>query len=107
MMLALVEEGVLDLPTLVRLACTQPAELFAVERRGAIREGWHADLVLLDETAHSPVTAREVLSRCAWTPLEGRTLPGRIDAVWVNGHLSWQNGQAGAPMGQALRFRGR
>jgi dihydroorotase len=87
-----VREGRIDLPRLVQKACHAPASLFAVEERGHLREGWFADLVLVEE-AEYVVDDEPVLSKCGWTPFAGRRFSHRIRATVVNGEIVWQDGR--------------
>jgi dihydroorotase len=102
---ALVADGVMDLPTLVRKACHNPAEAFGITDRGFLREGCWADLVLLDPDR--PVTAADdqVLSRCGWTPFAGVTFPGSVDTTIVSGRVAWSDGRVDeACRGRRLDF---
>jgi dihydroorotase len=102
---SLCEDGVLDLPLLVEKACHNPAVAFGLVERGFIREGWWADLVLLDP--QRPVTASDdgVLSKCGWTPLAGVTFPGSVDTTIVSGRIAWRNGRIeDGCRGQRLEF---
>lgn len=91
-MLNLVEEGVLGLTRLVELMCHAPARIFNVERRGYLREGYKADLVLV--RPHSPwtLTPNRIESKCNWSPLEGKTFKWRIEKTYCNGFLLYNNG---------------
>jgi dihydroorotase len=101
----LVRRKELDLHTLVRKVCHAPAELFGVRERGYIREGYWADLVLVDDEATTLVRNEDVLYKVGWTPLDGVTLPGRIAATWVNGELAWDGATVQPkPLGQRMRF---
>ena len=91
--LELVHEGKLDLPAVVRSISHNPARRFSVVERGFIREGYHADLVLVDLHGTTQVTRERVLSRCGWSPFEGRRFHSSIDAVWVNGALAFDGRQ--------------
>jgi len=84
-----VHDGKLDLHTVVRGVTHNPAKRFGVVERGFIREGYHADLVLVDMHGTTDVTRERVLSRCGWSPFEGRRFRSSIDAVWVNGALAY------------------
>jgi dihydroorotase len=84
-----VHDGKLDLHTVVRGVTHNPATRFGVLERGFLREGYHADLVLVDMHGTTEVTREKVLSRCGWSPFEGRRFRSRIDAVWVNGALAF------------------
>lgn len=91
--LELVHDGKLDLHTVVRGITHNPAKRFSVVERGYIREGYHADLVLVDMNGSTDVSRDKVLSRCGWSPFEGRRFHSRIDAVWVNGALAFDGRQ--------------
>jgi dihydroorotase len=91
--LELVHEGKLDLHTVVRGITHNPAKRFNVVERGYIREGYHADLVMVDMSGTTEVTRERVLSRCGWSPFEGRRFRSSIDAVWVNGALAFDGKQ--------------
>jgi len=99
-----VHEGDFSRAQLVQKFAHAPAQLFDVQGRGFLREGYWADLVLVED---APFTVRRenVLSRCNWSPFEGVRFRSRIAATWVNGVLAW-DGQAlvGAPQGQRLEF---
>jgi dihydroorotase len=80
------------------------AQLFDVRERGFLREGYAADLVLVDD---APLTVRreDVLSKCGWSPFEGMTFHSRIASTWVNGVQVWDGSKLiGAPQGQRLSF---
>jgi dihydroorotase len=89
----LVHDEQIDLPTLVRLMAHNPAIRFSVKNRGFLREGYAADLVLVDNNSITPVTAQGVLSRCGWSPFEGRTFNSRIASTWVNGRMAYDGTQ--------------
>ncbi|MEO6170620.1 MAG: dihydroorotase [Lysobacter sp.] len=102
--LELVHEGHLTTAQVVQKFAHAPAQLFDVVQRGFLREGYAADLVLIDDV---PLTVRrqDVLSKCGWSPFEGRTFHSRIGATWVNGVLGWDGERlVGAPNGQRLAF---
>lgn len=89
MMLTLSRQGLWPVETVVEKMCHAPAEIFGVGRRGYIRPGYFADMVLVDMSTDYVVDASMILSRCGWSPLEGETLSARVDATWVNGHKVW------------------
>ena len=105
-MLQMVEEGVLPLTRLVELMCHNPARLFGIEERGFIREGMKADLVLVHRQPWK-LTAERIVSRCGWSPLEGRTFPWHIAQTFCNGRLIYNKGvfTEGNAHAQALRFK--
>ena len=86
-------DGELALERLVEAVTHAPATLFNVRERGYLREGYFADLVIIDPDKPHTVVASEVLSRCAWTPFEGETFRSSIAATFVNGLLGWDDGQ--------------
>lgn len=69
-----------------------PARRFGIAERGFVREGYWADLVLLDSRRRCEVDRQTLLSHCAWTPFAGRKLPATVAATWVNGRLVWREG---------------
>ncbi|MGS1079597.1 dihydroorotase [Pseudoxanthomonas beigongshangi] len=102
--LELVHEGRASMTEIVQKVSHAPAQLFDVRERGFLREGYWADLVLVDD-AEFTVRREDVLSKCGWSPFEGTTFHSRIGATWVNGRLVW-NGEhlVGTPNGQRLEF---
>lgn len=92
-MLEMSTQGRITLEKLVEKMCHAPARLFRIDRRGFIREGYYADLVLVDPMAPWTVNRENVLYKCGWSPLEGTTFSHRVTHTWVNGHLVWDNGR--------------
>ena len=104
-MLSLVDEGVLTIQRMVELMSHNPARLFGIEKRGFIREGYHADLVLLRPDTPWQVTKEIILSRCGWSPLEGRTFRWHVESTYVNGQQVWNGKQINpSVLGQVARF---
>jgi len=101
----LVQRGELTLEQLVQKVCHAPALRFGVVERGYLREGYHADLTLVDLDATTTARDADVLSLCGWTPFDGMRFPARIAATWVNGELAW-DGERVIPTrhGQRLQF---
>lgn len=105
MLLELVRRGELDLHTVVRKTSHAVADLYKVVDRGYIREGYYADLVLIDPDRPTTVRKADVLYKCGWSPLEGFTLPATIDTTWINGDVAYTGGQVQAkPLGRRLDF---
>ena len=104
-MLQLMEEDVLSLETIVEKMCHNPARLFRIEDRGFIREGYCADLVLV-RPERWQLTRESILSKCGWSPLEGRTFDWRVMKTFINGQQVYDhtNGVDDAYRGEALRF---
>ncbi|MBO9662467.1 dihydroorotase [Dokdonella sp.] len=98
-------DGALTLERAVEAVTHAPATLFDVRERGYLREGYHADLVLVDPRKPHTVTADEVLSKCGWSPFEGTTFRSSIAATFVNGQLVWNGSQVSDSVrGQRLEF---
>ena len=86
-------EGKISLERIVEKACHAVATCFEVEKRGYIREGYYADLVLVDLNKPWTVTRGNVLSKCGWSPFEGHEFKSSVEKVWVSGHLAYNEGQ--------------
>jgi dihydroorotase len=100
-----VHEGHFGITKLVEKFAHAPAQLFDVAERGYLREGWFADLVLVDPDASYVVERDRVLSKCGWSPFEGVRFRSRVAATFVNGELAWDGQRLiGDPRGQRLRF---
>ena len=82
----------LDLPLLVQLMCHNPAILYQIDRRGFIREGYHADLALVDMSHQAVISNATELSKCGWTPYDGMTVHSQVTHTFVNGNLVYENG---------------
>ena len=91
-MLENVKHGKISIEKVVEKMCHNPAILFRVEKRGYIREGYKADLVMVDFDQSWTVEKDTILSQCGWSPLEGTTFNSKITHTFVNGHLAYQNG---------------
>lgn len=92
-MLKLATEGVLTIPQVAALMSHNPAIRYKIDRRGFIRPGYYADLVLVDPHGGGTVTAGEIQSRCGWSPVEGMSLPHKVTFTMVNGSPVWADGQ--------------
>ena len=100
-----VHEGTLTLEQVVEKTAHNPARLFDVRERGYLREGYWADLVLVDLDRPTVVDDQPVHYRCGWTPFAGRTFRSSIAATFVSGHLAFVDGKINAePAGQRLAF---
>jgi dihydroorotase len=81
-----------DLPLLVQLMCHNPAILYQIDRRGFIREGYYADLVLVDMHTSHLISDKDEYSKCGWTPYDGVEVHSRVTHTFVNGNLVFENG---------------
>jgi dihydroorotase len=106
MMLHYVQEGRISIEKVVEKMCHAPAVCFGIEERGYIREGYWADIVLVDPNEPYLVHKNNILYMCGWSPLEGKTLPATITHTFVNGALVFENGVVNdAVRGQRLQFK--
>lgn len=92
-MLEFYQRGLITLEKIIQKMSHNPALLYGIQNRGFIREGYYADLVIVDLNAAWTVTNECVLSKCAWTPLLGTTFHAKVTHTFVNGHLVYNNGQ--------------
>ncbi|TXE09633.1 dihydroorotase [Seonamhaeicola algicola] len=90
-MLEMHHRGKISIEKIVEKMCHNPAILFDVERRGYIKEGYFADLVLVDLNNPWTVTKENTLYKCGWSPFEGTTFKSRITHTFVNGNVAYQN----------------
>ncbi len=106
-MLTLAAEGAFTTEKVIEVMCHNPAKLYGIDRRGFLRPGYYADVVLVDDQCEPyTVTSDMVLSKCGWTPLEGAPLGAKVDMTWVNGEVVWRYGVLfSGKRGKALRFK--
>lgn len=105
LMLHYVKEGRISLEKVVEKMSHAVATCFRIAERGYIREGYFADLVIVDLNQPSRVTKENILYKCGWSPLEGFEFPATITHTFVNGHLVYGNGVFDeSQWGQRLRF---
>jgi len=91
LMLKYVHEGKLSMEKMVEKMSHAVATCFQIKDRGFIREGYHADLVLINESPYT-VSKQNILFKCGWSPLEGTVFPYQINSTFVNGHLAYHLG---------------
>ena len=87
-----VKEGVISIEKLVEKMSHNPAKLFQIEKRGFIKEGYFADLVLIDTKKPQTVSKDNILYKCGWSPFEGTTFSSTITHTFINGNLIYNNG---------------
>ncbi len=90
-MLEFYHRGQISLETIVEKMCHAPATIYHVEKRGFIREGYKADLCLVDLHAPWTVQTDNIFYKCGWSPFEGTTFKSRISHTFVNGQLVYEN----------------
>lgn len=104
-MMEFVRDDKISIERLVEKMCHNPAILFDIKERGYIREGYYADLVLVDAAQPWKVNRENILSKCGWSPFEGTTFRARISHTFVNGQLAYENGKVNdAIRGKRLEF---
>jgi len=91
-MLEFYKQGLISLEKIIEKMCHNPATLYRMEKRGFIREGYYADLTLVDLNSIWTVTKDNILYKCAWSPLEGTTFQTKVIQTFVNGNLVYDNG---------------
>ncbi|MDR0994938.1 MAG: dihydroorotase [Tannerella sp.] len=91
-MLELAAQGVFTCEDVVNWMAHRPAQLFHIDRRGYIRPGYYADLVLVEPDAPWTVSKENIFSRCGWSPFEGHTFRHKIWKTFVNGQLVYDRG---------------
>lgn len=92
-MLEKVKEGRISIERVVEKMAHAPAQLFRVQERGFLREGYHADIVIVDPNRKTTVSKENCLSKCAWSPFEGQTFSHTIDRTFINGRLAFNQGK--------------
>ena len=105
-MLGLVDEGILTIERLVQLMCHNPARLFGIDRRGFIRKGYWADIVIVRRNAPWTLAADMIQSKCKWSPLTGTAFNWRVEHTFCNGvHIYDRGTFRPDSRGMELRFR--
>ncbi len=93
MMLEMWKNRVFGIEKVVEKMCHAPAELYRIEKRGYLRPGYFADMVIIDSNAQYKVERRDILSKCGWSPMEGETLSCKVIKTFVNGEVVYDNGK--------------
>ena len=105
LMLQYVKDGRISIEKVVEKMCHAPAQCFQIEKRGYIREGYHADLVLVDMNNTTKVSKENTLYKCGWSPFEGHTFPAAVRYTFINGQIAYNDGKVNdAVRGQRLMF---
>jgi dihydroorotase len=98
-------QGKISIEKIVEKMCHNPAKIFKIEKRGFIREGYYADLVLVNSGLPWNVKKENILAKCGWSPFEGYNFKSRITHTFVNGNLVYQNFKVNdKPVGKRLLF---
>lgn len=106
LMLQMAEEGLFDVPAIVEKMSHNPAKIYHIAKRGFVREGYYADLTLVDNDCEPyTITDQWTLSRCGWTPLSGLTVNNKVELTMVNGEIAYRYGVVFSSVrGKALEF---
>lgn len=106
LMLDYVKQGKISIEKLVEKMSHSVAECFKIKERGYIREGYFADLVLVNPNDTFTITKQNILYKCGWSPLEGVTFPASVATTFVNGTIVYNNGAViDTIRGERLQFR--
>lgn len=98
-------QGKITIEKIVQKMCHNPAKLFNIEKRGFVKEGYYADLVVVDDNQPWEVTKANVLAKCGWSPFEGTTFKSSVTHTFVNGQLVYEGAQVkDIKAGQRLLF---
>ena len=92
-MLDLYHNGLISLEKIVEKMCHNPAKLFRIKKRGFIKEGYYADLTILDLNKSWTVSKENILYKCGWSPFEGHTFKSSVQSCFVNGNLVYNSGK--------------
>ena len=104
-MLDFYHQGKISLERIAEKMCHAVAECYDVEKRGYIREGYFADLALVDINKPWTVTTQNIRAKCGWSPFEGQTFKSSIDKTFVSGHLAFDGSELDeSVLGQRLSF---
>ncbi|MCQ2219536.1 MAG: dihydroorotase [Paludibacteraceae bacterium] len=93
MMLELAKKGNFSREQVVEKMCHNPARLFDVEKRGFLRKGYYADIVLIEPNTHYEVKKEDLQYKCGWSPMEGANLSYKVSQTFVNGKLVYDEGK--------------
>ncbi len=105
-MLELVDEGVLSIERMVEVMSHHPAKLFQVDKRGFLRPGYQADIVIVRPHTAWTVLKEIIQSKCGWSPMEGHEYQWQVEQTICNGHLIYNKGEFDAAYrGEELTFR--
>ena len=91
-MMEAVKQGKISLEKVVEKMCHNPARLFKIEKRGFVKKGHYADLVLIDPNQSQTVSKDNILYKCGWSPFEGTTFHSQVTHTFVNGQLIYNKG---------------
>ena len=82
----------ISLEKIVEKMCNNPATIFKINKRGFIKEGYYADLAILDPKKSQTISSKNIFYKCGWSPFEGKTFNSTVTHTFVNGHLAFKRG---------------
>ena len=82
----------ITLEKIVEKMCNNPATIFKINKRGFIKEGYYADLAILDPKKSQTISSKNIFYKCGWSPFEGKTFNSTVTHTFVNGHLAFKRG---------------
>ncbi|MEG1766573.1 MAG: dihydroorotase [Muribaculaceae bacterium] len=104
-MLEMADKGIFTIEQIITKMCHAPATLYHIDRRGFIREGYFADLVVVRQNEPHTVNVNEILSKCGWSPFEGQLFNNKVQQSYVNGNLVYNDGVVISSIkGRRLKF---
>lgn len=103
-MLECVMQGKISIERVIEKMCHAPAELYRVSKRGFIRPGYFADLVLVTPNANWQVNQKNIAYKCQWSPFEDSSFTNKVDTVFVNGQIGYHKGKFIPSQGKRLTF---
>ena len=92
LMLEFYQQGKISLEKIIEKMCHAPADCFRVEKRGYLKEGYFADIAIVDIHEEWKVSAENILYKCNWSPLENHSFKGKVKQTFVNGNLIYNDG---------------
>ncbi len=104
-MMELVHQNKISIEKMVQKMSHNPAILFEIEKRGFIREGYYADLVMVNSNLPWQVNKGNILAKCGWSPFEGQMFHSKVLNTWISGHLAYSNGKINeGKTGERIQF---
>lgn len=105
-LLTMAHDGLMDLQTLVRMACENPAQIYGIQNKGFLKVGYDADLVLIDPNKSAKFERSMIASKCGWSPYEGETFTGWPIHVFLRGkQVVTDQTLTGTQQGEAVQFK--
>ena len=92
-MIDLHKQGKISMEKVIEKMCHAPADMFDIDKRGYLREGYYADVVVVNPNDHWTVGAENIMAKCGWSPFEGHTFGSKVEHTFVSGHHAWNHGE--------------